>query len=249
LVCQDCHGNMRQVGDDVSSNFPAVPFPAGADMNKRIPWASEPGCQSCHTGDALTTIAQSDPYVVPANDGIRLLQAYRTSDASATPISAPTGRFAENQVGGKRVLYRLSKDNHAGIFCEGCHGSTHAEWPVKPASGNLIANDNQPAIQLQGHAGKIIECTVCHQAGSLPVSLGGPHGMHPVNDPRWIDGHEDFLDKQPLSSCQTCHGKNGEGIVLSKAAAARTFSIEGRTVKISNGQLVGCGVCHSNPIK
>jgi hypothetical protein len=250
LVCQDCHGGMKQVGDDFSSNFPVVPFPAGADMTKRIPWASEPGCQSCHTGDALTTLAQSgDPYVIPAKDGIRLLQAYRTSDASATPISAPTSRFAENQVNGNRVLYRLSTDNHAGIFCEGCHGSTHAEWPVKPASGNFIANDNQPAIQLQGHAGKIMECTACHPAGTLPVSLDGPHGMHPVNDSRWVQGHEDFLDQHPLSSCQTCHGKKGEGIVLSKAAAARSFSVEGTTVKIANGQLVKCSLCHSNPIK
>ena len=100
LVCQDCHGSMKQMGDDFSSNFPTVPFPAGADMTKRIPWAGEPGCQSCHTGDALTTLAQSDPYVIPAKDGIRLLQAYRTSDASAAPISASTSRFAENQVNG-----------------------------------------------------------------------------------------------------------------------------------------------------
>jgi|WetSurMetagenome_2_1015567.scaffolds.fasta_scaffold10566_1 hypothetical protein len=249
LVCQDCHGNMKQVGDDFSSNFPVIPFPDGVDLKKRIPWASEPGCQSCHTGDALTTIAKSDPYVIPSTDGIRLLQAYRTSDASATPISAPTSRFAENLVDGKRVLYRLSKDNHAGIFCEGCHGSTHAEWPVKPSSGTLIANDNQPAIQAQGHAGKIIECTACHQVGTLPVNLNGPHGMHAVNDSRWVNGHEDFLDKQPLTSCQTCHGKKGEGTVLGKAAAARSFSVEGKTVTIANGQLVKCNLCHSNPIK
>ncbi len=251
LVCQDCHGSMKQVGDDFSSNFPVVPSPTGIDWNKRIPWASEPGCQSCHTGDALTTLAQSDPNVVPAKDGIRLLQAYRygTSDAAATPISSPTSRFAENEVDGKRVLYRLSKDNHAGIYCQGCHGSTHAEWPVKPSSGTYIANDNQPAIQLQGHPGKIIECTVCHQSGTLPLNLNGPHGMHSVNDPRWIDRHGDFLEKQPLTSCQTCHGKKGEGIVLAKAAAVRSFSVEGKTVKISNGQLVRCGLCHSNPIK
>ena len=230
----DCHGNMKQVGDDFSSNFPVIPFPDGADLKKRIPWASEPGCQSCHTGDALTTIAPSDPYVIPSSDGIRLLQAYRTSDASATPISAPTSRFAENLVAGKRVLYRLSRDNHAGIFCEGCHGSTHAEWPVKPASGNLIANDNQAAIQMQGHAGKIMECTACHQAGTLPVNLNGPHGI---------------LEKQPLTSCQTCHGKKGEGTVLGKAAAARSFSIEGKTVKIANGQLLKCNLCHDNPLK
>ena len=169
-------------------------FQPASTPQKRIPWASEPGCQSCHTGDVLTTIAKSDPNVIPAKDGIRLLQAYRTNDATVTPISSPTSRFAENQVDGKRVLYRLSKDNHAGIFCQGCHGSTHAEWPVKPASGTVIANDNQPAIQLQGHAGKIIECNTCHFAGTLPLSLGGPHGLHPI-EARWVGGHEKFLGK------------------------------------------------------
>jgi hypothetical protein len=246
LVCQDCHGDMKKVGNDFSAKFPTVPFPAGADLNKRIPWASEPGCQSCHTGDALTTLAQTDPNVIPAKDGIRLFQAYRTNDANAIPISSPTSRFAENQVDGKRVLYRLSKDDHAGIFCQGCHGSTHAEWPVQPSSGSIIANDNQPAIQLQGHPGTLIECIACHQAGTLPLSLDGPHGLHPVNDSRWVEGHGSFEDSLP--SCQTCHGKNGEGTALAKAAKARKFNVEDKNVNISKGQLVGCGICHENPM-
>lgn len=249
LVCQDCHGNMKQVGNDFSANFPTVPYPTGADSTKRIPWASEPGCQSCHTGDALSTMAKSDPNVVPAKDGIRLLQAYRINDATVTPITASASRFAENQVDGRRVLYRLSKDNHAGIFCQGCHGSTHAEWPVKPSSGAFIANDNRPAMELQGHAGKIIECTTCHLAGTLPLSLGGPHGLHPVNESRWVGGHEDFLETHSQTSCTTCHGAKGEGTVLAKAAAARSFSVEERTVKLSKNQLVGCGLCHENPIE
>ena len=89
---------------------------------------------------------------------------------------------------GIQVLYRLSK-GHSGIFCEACHGSTHAEWPVLPESGTFVANDNMAAIQLQGHTGKIMECTACHAAGSLPVALGGPHGMHPVGDSRFISSH------------------------------------------------------------
>lgn len=248
LVCQDCHGNMKDVGDDFSENFPAVPFPTGIDATKRIPWATEPGCQSCHTGDVLTTIAKSDPNVIPAKDGIRLLQAYRTNDAAVTPIVAPSSRFAENQVDGKRVLYRLSKDSHAGIFCQGCHGSTHAEWPVKPSSGTFVANDNRPAIELQGHSGKIIECKVCHFAGTLPLSLDGPHGLHPVNESRWVGGHEDFLETHSKATCITCHGAKGEGTVLAKAPAPRSFSVEGTTVKIAKNQLVGCGLCHQNPL-
>jgi hypothetical protein len=248
LVCQDCHGSMRQVGNDFSASFPTTPFPAGADLTKRIPWASEPGCQSCHTGDVRTTIAKTDPNVIPAKDGIRLLQAYRTNNTSATPISAPASRFAENRVNGKRVLYRLSKDSHAGIFCEGCHGSTHAEAPVAPSSGAIIANDNMPAIQLQGHTGKVTECVVCHTAGTLPVNLGGPHGLHPVNDQRWVNRHEEFLEANPLSTCRACHGSTGQGTVLAKVAAKRTLRAEESTVTLSKGTLVHCGLCHENPL-
>ena len=57
MVCQDCHGNMAQVGDDFSENLPITPFPAGADLSKRVPWATEPGCQSCHTGDAVDNLS------------------------------------------------------------------------------------------------------------------------------------------------------------------------------------------------
>ena len=170
LICQDCHGNMRQVGNDFSSHFSASnPFPGGADMNLRVPWAKEPACGACHSGDAVSNLS-SDPNVIASNDGIRLLQAYRSNDATATPIVPTNTRFAEETaLNGTRILYRLSK-GHSGIACEACHGSTHAEWPVQPESGTSIANDNMTAGRIQGHTGKIIECTSCHASGSLSVS-------------------------------------------------------------------------------
>ena len=249
LVCRDCHGGMIQVGNDFSVRLPRVPFPAGAVLTKRVPWASEPGCQSCHTGDALGNLAQTDPNVIPAQDGIRLLRAYRTNDPTAAPILSPNSRFAENQANGARVLYRLSKDTHMSIFCEACHGSTHAEWPVEPSSGAIIANDNVTAIQLQGHPGKVIECTTCHPPGVLPVSLGGPHNMHPVNDRRWVNGHRGFLrTNNVIAECQACHGLTGQGTVLAKVAANRAFTVGGLTVNIARDTLLGCGVCHINPL-
>ena len=249
LVCQDCHGSMRQVGNDFSINMSsATPFPAGADLGRRIPWAHEPGCQSCHTGDALNNLG-SDPNVIRGTEGIRLLRAYRSNDPDARPIVATNRRFAENEIGGKQVLYRLSKDNHAGVYCEACHGSTHAEWPVKPEEGTYVANDNMAAIRLQGYPGVITECTVCHVAGSPTVSLNGPHGLHPIADSRWVNGHEDFLEGQSRDTCRTCHGTIGEGTVLAKVRATRTLQVEDRTVTLNKGTLVGCGICHENPLR
>ncbi|HAA04947.1 MAG TPA: cytochrome C, partial [Syntrophobacteraceae bacterium] len=219
------------------------PFPAGADLTKRIPWANEPKCQSCHTGDAVSNLGLTDPNVIKSSDGIRLLQAYRTNDtANAVPILATNKRFAEETANGNTVLYRLSK-GHSGVSCEACHGSTHAEWPVKPESGTAIANDNVAAMQLQGHTGKIIECAACHTSGSLPVTLNGPHGMHPVGDSRFISGHDNLFGAN-RAQCQACHGQTGQGTVLSKVAVNRT--VGSRT--FTKDEMIACTRCHDNPM-
>ena len=179
LVCQDCHGQMAQVGNDFTRNV-SLPdnignFDLGPDFytnpeTPRVPWANEPGCGSCHTGYATDNLA-GDPNVLvsPTDtlgniDGIRLLSAYRQNDSKATPIVPANKSFAENEVTaddmpghpdaiGNPKLYRVST-GHGGLFCEACHGSTHAEWPT----ANPNANDNIPASQLQGHSGYIAEC-------------------------------------------------------------------------------------------
>ena len=140
------------------------------------------------------------------------------------------------------MLYRVSK-GHSGINCEACHGSTHAEWPVLPESGTSIANDNMAATQLQGHTGKITECTACHTAGSLPVSLGGPHGMHPVGDSRFISNHDNLVSAN-RDQCRACHGQTGQGTVLSKVSVNRT--VGSRT--FTKSEQITCTRCHSNKL-
>lgn len=254
VICQDCHGNMEAVGDDFTG---ALASGGQLNLAKRVPWASEPKCQSCHTGDALNNNHPNGAIV--AGDGIRLLQAYSKGDASAQPFESTTSRFAENQ-----GLYRLSgnKDGkgkgHNGIMCEGCHGSTHAIWP----NPNPLANDNIAASQLQGHSGTIVECETCHQAGTLGNTLDGPHGMHPVGGTRFANGgHEDLAEKNK-DACRACHGRNGEGSVLSEVKVDRSFVIEecengslcpggerkNFTVNLKKGDKVSCNLCHSNKL-
>ncbi len=262
-ACQDCHGNMQQVGNDFSrdvSRMSPGKFIVAGDYytnasTPRVPWANEPMCQSCHTGDANQNLA-SAANVVKGGDGMRLIQAYRTGDANAKPIVATNRRFAENQSGSKQVLYRLSR-GHGGVFCEGCHGATHAEWPIATAN----ANDNIAATQIQGHAGKIVECQACHGANTFTTSdfrgnfdtngwMKGPHGMHPV-DQNWISGHYSvFRDSAtPSGTCQACHGTSLQGTVLSRTAADRTYRIDdGRTRVIPKGTPVSCTLCHGNPL-
>lgn len=249
MVCQDCHGDVSKVGNDFSANVsPSNPNAFTLDGSRRVPWANEPACQSCHTGDANTTLALTDPSVVKAADGIRLVQAYRTGDASAKPIVAADRRFAENDyvVAGqptKQMLYRVSQ-GHGGVFCQGCHGATHAEF----ANANANANDNVAATQIQGHSGKIMECTACHASGSLPYNtLAGPHGMHQVAYQSFYDGGHQSLYKSNKAACKACHGADLKGTPLSRSPVARTLTAHRKAVTIAAGENVACNKCHSMP--
>jgi hypothetical protein len=62
-------------------------------------------------------------------------------------------------------LYRRSS-GHSGIYCEACHNSTHAILPSREE------NDNLQSIALQGVAGSLGRCTICHL--TQPAE-GGPH--------------------------------------------------------------------------
>jgi len=247
VVCQDCHGGMDKVANDFTRDVSAAnPTPAGLvlDGSLRVPWADEPGCGSCHTGDAMDNLA-NQPHVIKSADNINLALAYLDNDAHAKPIVPTNKRFAEpmvtTQLGDKPMLYRFST-GHGGVFCQGCHGSTHAE------SGINAANDNDDVVptQTQGHTGPIVECTVCHK-NDLGITLGGPHGMHPVGNNRFVNGgHENYAERH-LNECKACHGPDLKGTALSKAQTDRKLKAEDKTVTIAKGQPVGCDTCHAIP--
>jgi hypothetical protein len=268
MLCNDCHGDMTQVGADFSAGVsPDNPgdfqldlgnFYDPASPQPRVPWANEPGCGSCHTGDASSNLAGTATTIVNTadtngnTDGIRLRQAYRSGDAKATPIVPSNKRCAEpavaatfngfnNPGAGNPRLYRVST-GHGGVFCEGCHGATHAEWP----NANPNANDNVTARQLQDHTGTIVECSTCHgDAMNSRNTLGGPHGMHPVGDSTsFARGGHEHLAEGNSAACAACHGggsrSSNTGTVLSVAKADRNL----RGTLVREGEPVGCSVCH-----
>lgn len=236
INCNGCHGNMDSVGG-------TYPLLAGGstdgtnDGNPRRPWRDLPRCQSCHTGDAVSYLTGVNLVADPTWP-FRLQQAYKTGDLSASSMLATNKRFAENT----NTLYRFSK-GHSNVACENCHGSTHAEWPNAIAS----ANDNLASIKLQGYVGKIMECTACHRAGSLPRTTNGPHGLHNINDSRWYnDGHENFYENDP-NSCRACHGLTLAGTPLARVPVARSFTVDGQARTFAKGDLVRCDKCHGMP--
>lgn len=236
INCNGCHAGMAAVGG-------TYPLLAGGsidgtnDGNPRRPWRDLPRCQSCHTGDAVSYLTGASLVYDPTWP-FRLRQAYRTGDLSASSLLAANKRFAENT----NTLYRFSK-GHSNITCEGCHGSTHAEWPNAVAG----SNDNLAAIKIQGYEGKIMECAACHRPGSLARTTGGPHGLHNINDARWYNGgHESFYESNK-NTCRACHGLTLAGSPLSKVPIARSFTVEGQTRSFNKGDFVNCNKCHEMP--
>jgi hypothetical protein len=68
-------------------------------------------------------------------------------------------------------LYRESQ-GHGGLYCSACHGSPHAILPT------IQSNDNLQSIRLQGVAGPLRDCNICH---STPPTSPGPHGLTYLN--------------------------------------------------------------------
>lgn len=185
----------------------------------RVGWLQEPNCQACHFDGKRTTSAV---------------------DAAGNLIKPADTRFATNPDTPAKgfSLFRFSK-GHGGMQCEACHGATHAEYP------SSHVNDNLQSIALQGYAGTVRECTVCHS--TLPVSAnGGPHGMHTIGS-TWVSKHGDMVESSGATNCTACHGADYRGSPLAQVKVARTFSIEGRTQSFAAGQNIGCYDCHNGP--
>ncbi|UZR30919.1 multiheme c-type cytochrome [Methylococcus mesophilus] len=159
-------------------------------------------------------------------------------------------------------VFRFGKDRHGNVACAACHGAAHSVWPNRDPS----SNDNVTALQLQGHTGTILECNVCHTADSFAKKedldggqysgdaqtgiLGGPHDMHPVNDPYWWKGaqgdgansdgsayggwHNDYAKLPGMKGedqCAACHGNDHKGTRLSKTPVDRVFDFRGFDAK------------------
>ena len=244
MLCSDCHGSMLQVGNDFSKNVsPTSPgaFILAKDFytnanTPRVPWANEPGCGSCHTGDYSSRVTGTGLVTNTRDskdnlDGIRLRQAWRTGDAKATPIVPTNKRFAEpvvpasfgnftNPGAGNPQLYRVST-GHGGVMCEGCHGATHAEWP----NANPNGNDNVTAMQLQGHVGTIADCTTCHGTSTPGGSnnLNGPHGLHRIafNSTPWSSSGTHKGPGETFSNCADLSRRHESQQQLRHRALAR----------------------------
>lgn len=175
VLCASCHA---------SNALGTVGIPEAKSLSFRIhdkhqfitPTGSITVCYKCHPGPNTQCLRdvmgrnQTNPLVCQNCHGT-MAQVASSINAGRRPwLDEPKcgnstchgSTFAEEP--GK--LYRMSR-GHGGLFCSSCHNSPHAILPtVQP-------NDNLQSIRLQGYAGALGDCMICH---TTAPTAPGPHG-------------------------------------------------------------------------
>lgn len=163
VLCAECHA-------DPAINMPGNPeLPSlSAAMHGEHAEKTD-DCYACHPGPETRCLRD----VMSVEERMTCIDCHRggmraLANENRTPwLDEPRcgdchdARYAENP--GK--LYRQST-GHGGLYCESCHNSTHAILTSREA------RDNLQSIALQGYAGTIEKCTVCHLT---EPAEGGPH--------------------------------------------------------------------------
>lgn len=190
VLCQQCHGD-NALGLTGNPNLPNLshamhsqhqvggnaPLPV-TDKDNAAPSKVTEGtnnCYLCHPG--VKTQCLRD---IMWQKGLTCTNCHGTTADVANPNRRPWidlprcetchgAQFAENA----NTRYRDST-GHGGLYCEACHGSPHSILP------SAQPNDNIQNIALQGYAGTLRDCTVCH--GTVPNGPG-PHGLGPLPSP------------------------------------------------------------------
>lgn len=161
VLCASCHADpaLGTPGQPGVSNLSRAMHASHANrmLPDRLPHKNE--CYSCHPG--VQTECQRD---VHSARGMTCNSCHGTvadvGNATRRPwVDLPTCGSCHQRTGfefeepGK--LFRDSK-GHGGVKCIVCHNSPHATLPA------TNPRDNVQMTQLQGHAGTLNTCSVCH---------------------------------------------------------------------------------------
>jgi hypothetical protein len=153
VLCAGCHADPA-LG---AAGQPGLPSLSAAMHGKHDGIATD--CYNCHPGPTTKCLrdVMSVQFGKTCTDchvgGMGALAQENRTPWVDLPRCANchAAKYAENT----GILYKLST-GHGGLYCESCHNSTHAITPSREA------NDNYQSIMLQGTAGPVGKCTVCH---------------------------------------------------------------------------------------
>jgi hypothetical protein len=166
VLCAECHSS-NALGAKGVTGIPSLSNAMHSKHDGKVPNTTE-GCYSCHPGPDTKCLRD----VMSTQEGMTCISCHGTMSKvkqNTNPwLNEPRCDTCHKDSGFQQnnALYRLST-GHGGLYCEACHDSTHA-----------IATSREPKdaikfINLQGSAGTLKKCTVCHLT---EPSGAGPHG-------------------------------------------------------------------------
>jgi hypothetical protein len=159
VFCAACHADPA-LGASGDPDLPMFSHAMHGAHASRMDLAQlDNDCYACHPG--MRTQCQRD---IHFSEGVLCVDCHGDMATVGDPARMPW--LEEPRCGGCHaragfdfeqpgVLYRDSV-GHSGVYCYACHGSPHAITPT------VTEPDNLQAINLQGHAGVIDNCRVCH---------------------------------------------------------------------------------------
>ena len=176
VLCAECHAS-NALGAPGKPGIPNLSKAmhskhAGAVSSGSLGVAGQPlaenECYNCHPGPSTKCLRD-----VMSARGMTCTDCHGSmEEVAANPnpwLNEPRcdSCHTDPQFKQDQPLFRFST-GHGGVRCEGCHDSTHAVAP------STQPKDAIKFIDLQGHAGTLDTCTVCH----LTDPTGpGPHGI------------------------------------------------------------------------
>ncbi len=165
ILCAECHES-NALGAPGVAEIPSLSEAIHEEHGDEVT-SDLAGCYSCHPGPQ-TQCLRDTMY----SQGMDCIDCHGTMEQVAQNpapwLNEPrcdnvachgSGYYQDNP------LYRLSTE-HGGVYCAGCHDSPHAIAPTNES------NDAIKFQMVQGSAGPISDCLVCH--GSFPDGKG-PH--------------------------------------------------------------------------
>lgn len=159
VLCASCHSDAALGTPGVAGVAPLSTAMHGAHSSRMGSLSGTALCYECHPGPDTECLRD-----VHKSKGLACQDCHESmaavGDSGRRPwIDEPRcgtcHQVAGHEYEQANTLYRDSK-GHNGVKCIACHGSPHAIGP------STVARDNVQAIRLQGFAGPISKCTVCH---------------------------------------------------------------------------------------
>ncbi len=167
ILCAECHST-NALGAPGVAGLPSLSNAMHEQHDGKVPDSLD-GCYNCHPGPQTKCLrdvmasSNSKLYCVDCHGTMYQVSKNRNpwlNEPRCDNVACHGSGYAQDQ-----PLYRMSKE-HGGVYCEGCHDSTHAIAPSREF------NDSIKFSALQGRNGPIDICTICHSSWPL---LAGPH--------------------------------------------------------------------------